>query len=139
MRRGTSDNTVLLRNFPSWCIGYIKGIEFLKFMPKGNPSPIRTDAFLARQQPRYGDRPLAPAMNVRFSEDVDKALREMPNRQIFIRSAVEKALAGDEPTPAGISVEQLQPHINAVLASIPPGDRRTANRLFKKLLDQISK
>lgn len=65
-------------------------------MAKGNLSPVKTEAFLARQKPKYGERALGQALSVRFSEEVDVILRQMSDRQEYIRRAVEAQLKADQ-------------------------------------------
>lgn len=61
-----------------------------------NPSPVQNDRFKAWQQRGKGDRPLSSiALSVKFHADVYKVLREMSDRQSYIRHAVEKQLKAD--------------------------------------------
>lgn len=65
-------------------------------MAKGNLSPVKTEEFLARQKPKYGQRALGQALSVRFPEEVDAILRQMSDRQDYIRRAVEAQLKADQ-------------------------------------------
>lgn len=64
----------------------------------------------------------------------------MPDRQQFIRDAVNRAFQSDSEQiqdANSISLEQLQDYINTVLFTISPKPRRDAAKLFKKLVDQV--
>lgn len=65
----------------------------VKTMP--NPKPKMSDAFRAQQKPKYGDKPLGATMGIRFPEDIDQVLRQMSDRQDYIRKAVEDRLRAD--------------------------------------------
>lgn len=106
-------------------------------MPRGNRNPKTNEAFVARHQPQFDEVPLGRPRSTRFPVHVDKQLEEMgADRQIFVREAVEKALAGDTPTAAEISLEELQRRVDAVLATVPIAQRRQVAKWFKKLLDR---
>ena len=61
----------------------------------GNPNPIRTAEFLAQQLPRLGTSALGNPIAVRYPEEIDELLREMSDRQTYIREAVEAKLKAD--------------------------------------------
>lgn len=64
-------------------------------MAKGNKNPVQTEAFLAMQKPRHGDKALGNSMTVRFSVEVEAALKGMENCREYIRKAVERQLKDD--------------------------------------------
>ena len=109
-------------------------------MARGNPKPKITEAFLAQQKPKYGDRALPSPIPVRFPVEVDEQLRALDDRQKFIREAVAAALAGEAPTEAAPTTDDFKPRlealINQVLMQIQPRDRATAGKFYKKLLSQ---
>ena len=57
-----------------------------------NKNPIQTDAFKAQQLPKYGDQALGKPIGTRYIAVIDAILRDLPNRQEFIREAVMTAL-----------------------------------------------
>ena len=57
-----------------------------------NKNPVQTAAFKAQQVPKYGDKALGKPICVRYLADIDEILRDLPNRQEFIRNAVASAL-----------------------------------------------
>lgn len=64
-------------------------------MAKGNKNPIQTEAFLAMQKPRHGEKALGRGLTVRFSVEVEMLLKEMGDRQDYVRRAVERQLKDD--------------------------------------------
>jgi len=75
-------------------------LEFIDVKPMPNPKPKITEAFLAQQKPKYGDKPLGATMGIRFPEDIDQVLRQMSDRQDYIRQAVEDRLRADGLIPS---------------------------------------
>lgn len=61
-----------------------------------NPNPTQNEKFKQWQQRGKSDRPLAASpLSVRFYADVDAVLRDMGDRQSYVRSAVEEKMQAD--------------------------------------------
>ena len=64
-------------------------------MAKGNKNPVQTEAFLAMQKPRHGEKALGRGLTVRFTVEVEAALKGLEDRQEYVRQAVEQQLRKD--------------------------------------------
>jgi hypothetical protein len=60
-----------------------------------NRSPVQSAAFKQQQAPKYGDQALGKTVGIRFVAEVDAVLREMDDRQQYIRDAVVAKLIED--------------------------------------------
>jgi hypothetical protein len=56
-----------------------------------NPNP-KTEQIQGFQYIPIGDRPMGKVIGTRYPEDIEAALSKLPDKQAFIRSAVENAL-----------------------------------------------
>ncbi len=71
-------------------------------MPKGNPNPVITPEFKARQFKRSDNttEPMAKKnIQLRLTESIDAAVRKLPNRSAWLRrvitEAAQRELLGD--------------------------------------------
>lgn len=63
-------------------------------MPRGNPKPVQTDEFCAHTWPRVpGFKTQTKPLTIRFTAEVVEFLNSLPDRQQFVRDAVDKAIA----------------------------------------------
>jgi hypothetical protein len=63
-------------------------------MPKGNPNPVITPEFKARQFKRGDDsiEPMAKKnIQLRLTESIDNAVRSLPNRSAWLRRVITEA------------------------------------------------